>query len=224
MASKKTLVSGGSPEEHRHHGARDRDRHAGAEQAPGVGGRRGAELVAAAGDVAHDERHARHEAAGEAAAGQVVAGEQQVQRHDDDRVEEDPHDHLEHDRAVLGAHALAADQPRHAPAAALVAALLEPVRRLDERAARARRARGQRLDEPRQRVGAVGDEDEGCHTRRREDQHRQLAHRVPAAQVDERDVDDVLAVPELVGQLGEPLRDRLLDPRARWRRSRRGPW
>ena len=101
-------------EEHRHDRAGDRDRHAGAEQAPGVGRRGGAELVPAARDVAHDERHARDESAGEAAAGQVVTGEQQVQRHDDDRVEEDPHDHLEDDRAVLGSHALTADEPRRA--------------------------------------------------------------------------------------------------------------
>ena len=61
------------PEQERRHRARDRDRHADAEQPAGIGRRRGTEFVAPAGDVAHDERHARDEAAREAAAGEVVA-------------------------------------------------------------------------------------------------------------------------------------------------------
>ena len=148
---------------------------------------------------------------GESAAGKVVAGEEQVQRHDDDRVEEDPHDHLEDDRAVLGPHPLTADEPRRAPAArAPRRAGLTPSS-VSTSGRRVRAADGrQRRGRARQRVGAVGDEHEGGHARRREDQHRQLAHRVPAAQVDERDVDDVLAVAELVREVGEPT------PRSAW--------
>ncbi len=63
-------------------------------------------------------------------------------------------------------------------------------------------------------VTAIGDEDEGCHAGGGEDQHRELAHGVPAAEVDESDVDDVATVTDLVGE-GRPLeRDGEVLPRA----------
>ena len=114
-ASKKKLVSGGAPKKSgtiAHATAIDMPT---PRRRPASVGRGRAELVPAAGDVAHDQRHAGDETARESAAGKVVAGEQQVQRDDDDRVEEDPHDHLEEDRAVLGPHPLTADEPRRAP-------------------------------------------------------------------------------------------------------------
>ena len=133
------------PEQERRHGARDRDRHADAEEAAGVGRRSGAEFVAPAGDVAHDERHARDEAAREPPAGQVVAGEEHVERHDDDRVEEDPHDHLEDDRAVLRPDPLAAHEPRPRAVAEVGGLRPHAVLRLDERgaASASRRAAGE---------------------------------------------------------------------------------
>ena len=68
---------------------------------PGVDRRRLAELVAAAGEVAQDQREPGDQPAGEPAAGLVVPGEQQVHREDQDRVEQEPGDHLEHDRPPL---------------------------------------------------------------------------------------------------------------------------
>ena len=68
-SASKNVARERAAEEERHRGRAGGDRHAGAEQSAGVGGGGRAELVAPAGDVAHDERHARDEAAGEAAAG-----------------------------------------------------------------------------------------------------------------------------------------------------------
>ena len=57
--SKKTARRGPEPEEERHDRAADGDRQARAEQAAGVRRRGGAQFVAAAREVAHDEREAR---------------------------------------------------------------------------------------------------------------------------------------------------------------------
>ena len=58
----------------------DGDEQAEPDEQTGVEGRGLVELVAAAGEVAHDERESSDEAAGEAAARLVVAGEEQVER------------------------------------------------------------------------------------------------------------------------------------------------
>ena len=73
-----------------------------------------------------------------------------------------------------------------------------------------RRRRGR---EPRCAAGAARHEDQARDAGGHGHEHRDLAERVPGADVDEHHVDDVLAV-RLDGERGEPLGDRRLDPGA----------
>ena len=98
---------------------RCRRRTAARRRAAGPVDRRGlTQLVPAAGQVAEHQRQPGHQPAGEPAAGLVVAAEQQVHREDDDGVEQDPGDHLEHHRSALGGQRRGRSQPRPARRAA----------------------------------------------------------------------------------------------------------
>ena len=179
-------------EQHRRDRRSDGDEQAGAQQPSGVEGRGLVELVATGGEVADHQRHAGDQTAGEPATGQVVAGEQQVDRGDDQRTEQQAGDDLEDQGAGARRQGLTGPQPH----AGVVVVLVVVVVALH-------------------RFGGAGDvggaraqEDQRRDTGGRDDQHRDLAEGVPGAHVDECDIDDVLAVAELVGEFVPPVADR----------------
>ena len=178
------------------------------EQQTGLHRGRLAELVPTAREVAHDQRDAGDEPRREPAAGGVVAAEQQEHRVDDHRVEEQADDHLEDHRPPLRCERAAGLQP-------LAAARLARRRRCPRRRTRRPGRTGGRQPQRGHRVGRAapdprsrfaswarkiaprptGQEDERRDAGRGHQQHRDLAHRVPGADVDEGDVDDVLPPP-----------------------------
>ena len=193
---------------------------------PASTGRRLAELVAPAREVAGDEGEAGEESAGEAAAGRVVSDEEQEDRDDDRRVEEQAHEHLDEDRAVARGQGAPGEQPRLARGGGLGRGIRFALGVGEARAGRAdaRRVLGHRLQavapvhgvdvgevaEPRCAAGAARHEDQARDAGGDGDEHRDLAEGVPGADVDEHHVDDVLAV-RLDRERGQSVGDGRLD-------------
>ncbi len=185
-------------EEQRHDGGQRGDRETAADQLARVDGRGLVELVATAREVADHQRQPGHHARREAAAGVVVTGQQQVERDHDDAVEDQPGEHLEDDRPVLRGQGPRRRQP--GPTAGDLR-LLADARRV-----------GDLVDAA--DAGAAGvEEDQAGHAGGGRDQHGDLTEGVPGADVDQDDVDDVVAAAVLDGQLGQRRRDRLGGPR-----------
>ena len=155
------------------------------------------EFVAPAREIAQHQREPRCEPAREPAAGRVVAGEEEVGRQHHDEREDDARGDFEHQRPVPRVAQLAAPQPRDIADGRAVCGHRQP------------------SDVGLTRVG-----DSGCgaetpvpehhrrHTGRGDQQHHDLAHGVPCADVDEQHVDGVGAVATEIRCVGQQFSDR----------------
>ena len=143
-----------------------------------------------------------------------MAGEEQIDGEDDDGVEDEACGDLEDDRPVARGQGASGDEPGRSllrqPLAAAGVVEIDDVLGHGLEADAAGRLGAVLLPlEPVQVTFATAHEDESGDTGPGGHEHRDLAHRVPRADVDEGDVDDVPAVAELVGELSEVGGDRI---------------
>ena len=191
-----------SAEQKRRHTGGRRRGEADSQQGAGADGRGFPQFEPAAGEVADGQGKAGGEAAGEPAAGQVVAGEEEVQRKDDDGVEDEPRDDFEDDGSALGRQGPAGHEPGIAGGGGESA--VHGQRRVVAGAApdAAQPPHGSFGDGrggP-DAVPAPADEDQAGDAGRGQGQHGDLAEGVPGADINEGDVDDVQPAASLVRQ------------------------
>ena len=152
----------------------------------------GSQFVTTAGEIAHADRQPGHETGGETSTGAAVPGEQQVDRPDHDDVEDEPDDDLEEHRPHVGSEGGTFGQPRLSPSPRH--GLERALYRLPPAGQDLAQLRAGDLDV------LLAEEHQARDTGRRSDRDGEFAHRVPGPDVDEDDVDDVVAAAERLGQ------------------------